>query len=37
MILMATKKLKMVKGSWGEIGKIAKPLGLIPKLGKGDS
>jgi putative sterol carrier protein len=34
MILMATGKLKLTKGSWGEIGKIAKPLGLIPKLGK---
>ena len=34
MILMATKKLKMVKGSWGEINKIAGPLTLIPKKGK---
>ncbi|MDI6917024.1 MAG: SCP2 sterol-binding domain-containing protein [Thermoplasmatales archaeon] len=34
MILMATKKLKMVKGSWAEINKIAGPLGAIPKFGK---
>ncbi len=32
MILMATKK--MTKGSWAEIGKIATPLGAIPKFGK---
>lgn len=34
MILMATKKLNMVKGSWAEINKIATPLMAIPKLGK---
>ena len=34
MILMATKKMNMVKGSWAEIGKIATPLGAIPKIGK---
>lgn len=34
MILMATKKLKMVKGSWGEINKIAGALILVPKKGK---
>lgn len=34
MILMATKKLRMVKGSWAEINKIATPLSVIPKLGK---
>ncbi|MBU4190288.1 MAG: SCP2 sterol-binding domain-containing protein [Candidatus Thermoplasmatota archaeon] len=34
MILMATKKLNMVKGSWAEINKIAGPLGAIPKIGK---
>lgn len=34
MILMATRKLKMVKGSWGEINKIAGALSLIPKKGK---
>lgn len=34
MILMATKKLNMVKGSWAEINKIAGPLGAIPKFGK---
>ncbi len=34
LILMATKKLKMVKGSWGEINKIAGALSLIPKKGK---
>jgi hypothetical protein len=30
----ATKKLKTVKGSWREINKIARPLGIIPKKGK---
>ena len=34
MILMAMKKLKMTKGSWAEIGKIATPLAAIPKFGK---
>lgn len=34
MILMATKKLNMVKGNWAEINKIATPLMVIPKLGK---
>jgi len=34
MILMATKNLNMVKGSWAEINKIAGPLGAIPKFGK---
>jgi putative sterol carrier protein len=34
MILIATKKLKMVKGSMSEIGKIVSPLGAVPKLGK---
>jgi len=34
LILFATKKLKMVKGSWGEINKIAGALGLVPKKGK---
>ncbi len=34
MILMATKKMKMTKGNWAEIGKIATPLGVIPKFGK---
>lgn len=34
MILMATKKMKMIKGTWAEIGKIATPLGAIPKIGK---
>lgn len=34
MILMATKKLKMVKGSWAEINKIAIPLSAIPRIGK---
>jgi len=34
MILMATKKLKMVKGSLAEIGKIATPLMAVPKFGK---
>lgn len=34
MILMATKKMRMVKGSWAEINKIAGPLGAIPKFGK---
>ena len=31
LILFATKKLKMVKGSLGEINKIAGPLMLVPK------
>jgi len=34
MILMATKKMNMTKGSWAEIGKIVTPLGVIPKIGK---
>ena len=34
MILMATGKLKMVKGNWAEINRIATPLIMIPKLGK---
>lgn len=34
LILFATKKLKMVKGSWGEINKIAGSLMLVPKKGK---
>lgn len=34
MILMATKKLKMVKGIFAEIGRIATPLGAVPKFGK---
>lgn len=34
MILMATKKLKMVKGTWAEINKIVTPLSAIPKFGK---
>jgi len=34
MILMATKKMKMTKGTWAEIGKIATPLSVIPKIGK---
>lgn len=34
MILMATKKLKMVTGTWAEINKIVTPLSAIPKFGK---
>ncbi|MEW6069625.1 MAG: SCP2 sterol-binding domain-containing protein [Candidatus Thermoplasmatota archaeon] len=34
MILMATKKLNLVKGNWAELNKIAAPLSAIPKLGK---
>ena len=34
MILMATKKMKMTKGAWAEIGKIVTPLGVIPKVGR---
>jgi len=34
MILMATNKMKMTKGTWAEIGKISTPLGVIPKIGK---
>jgi hypothetical protein len=34
LILMATKKLNMVKGSWAEISKIAAPLSIMPKFGK---
>lgn len=34
MILMATGKMKMTKGTWAEINKIATPLSAIPKLGK---
>jgi len=34
MVLMATKKMRMTKGSWAEIGKIAAPLGMLPQAGK---
>ena len=34
MMLMATKKLKMVEGSWADIGKILSTFGAIPKFGK---
>ncbi len=34
LILMATKKLKIIKGSWMDISKIATPLGTITKFGK---
>jgi len=34
MVLMAAGKMKMTKGSWAQIGKIATPLGMIPKAGK---
>ncbi len=34
MILMATGKMKMTKGTWAEIGKIATPLSVMPKIGK---
>ena len=34
LILMATKKLKMIKGSWMDVSKIATPLGTITKFGK---
>ncbi|OIN97312.1 hypothetical protein AUJ66_03725 [Candidatus Desantisbacteria bacterium CG1_02_38_46] len=34
MVLMATGKMKITKGTWVEINKIATPLGIIPKLGK---
>jgi len=34
MVLMATGKMKMTKGSWAQIRKIATPLGMIPKAGK---
>jgi len=34
MILMATGKMKMTKGTWAEINKIAAPLSAIPKLGR---
>ena len=34
MILMATGKMKMTKGTWAEINKIATPLSVIPKFGK---
>ncbi|MCX6818670.1 MAG: SCP2 sterol-binding domain-containing protein [Candidatus Aenigmarchaeota archaeon] len=34
MILMATGKMKMVKGSWADINKVATPLLGIPKLAK---
>ncbi|MFB0520374.1 MAG: SCP2 sterol-binding domain-containing protein [Desulfatiglandales bacterium] len=34
MILMATGKMKMTKGTWAEINKIATPLSIIPKIGK---
>lgn len=34
MIMLATKKLKLVKGSMGEIGKIASPFLSVLKYGK---
>ena len=34
MVLMATKRMRMTKGSWAEIGKIAAPLGMLPQAGK---
>jgi len=34
MILMATGRLKMKKGSWADINKVATPLLGIPKLAK---
>ena len=34
MILMATGKIKMVKGSWAEINKVATPLMAIPNIAK---
>lgn len=34
MILMATKKMKMTKGTWTEIGEISTLLSDIPKIGK---
>lgn len=34
MILMATGKLKMLKGSWADINKVATPLLSIPNLAK---
>jgi len=34
MMLMATKKLKMVEGSWTDIGKIVSTFGAIPKFSK---
>jgi putative sterol carrier protein len=34
LILMATKKIKMVKGSMAEMGKIIAPMGAIPRFGK---
>ena len=34
MMLMATGKMKMTKGTWAEISKVATPLSVIPKLGK---
>lgn len=34
MILMATGKMKMTKGTWAEIGKIATTLSVMPKIGK---
>jgi len=34
MVLMATGKMRMTKGSWAQIRKIATPLGMIPKAGE---
>ena len=34
MILMATGKIKMVKGSWADINKVATPLMSVPNLAK---
>lgn len=34
LVLMATDKMKMTKGSWAEIDKIASSLSVIPKLGR---
>ncbi len=34
MILMATRKMRMTKGTWAEINRIATPLAAIPKIGK---
>jgi len=34
MVLMATGKMRMTKGSWAQIRKIVTPLGMIPKAGE---
>ena len=34
MILMATGKMKMSKGEWADIARIAAPLSAIPKIGR---